>query len=95
MSSVIQGNPWIWVLIRGEVDEEQYVGQYDEENDISFIPGFLTKDDALKGYHLVKREKGLKYEVQAVRYKELLKDARDNGFMIFIVDEDGNIQEKI
>ena len=74
---------------------EQYVGQYDEENDVSFIPGFLTKDDALKGYNLIKREKELTYEVQAVRYKELLKDSKNNGFMIFIVDGDGNIKEKI
>ena len=95
MSSLIQGNPWIWVFIQGNVGNEQYVGQYDDKNDVSFIPGFLTKDDALKGYNLVKREKGLTYEVQAVRYKELLKDSTNNGFMIFILDCDGNIKEKI
>ena len=95
MSSLIQGNPWIWVLIQGEVGKEQYVGQYEEESDISFIPGFLSKEDALKGYHLIKRGKGLSYEVQAVRYKELLKDSTDNDFMIYIVDADGNIKEKI
>ena len=95
MNGVIHGNPWIWVLIQGEVGKEQYVGQYDKDNDISFIPGFLTKEDALKGYNLMKREKGLHYEVQAVRYMELLKDSKENGFMIFIVDGEGNIKEKI
>jgi hypothetical protein len=95
MSSLIEGNPWIWVYIQGEVGNEQYLGQYDEENRISFIPGFLTRDDALKAFGLMKKEKNTPSEVQAVRFKELQKDATANGFLIFILDGEGKIQEKI
>jgi hypothetical protein len=95
MSSLIEGNPWLWVMVQGDVGNEQYVGQHDAENDVSFIPAFLTKDEGLKGFNLVKREKGLNMEVQAVRYKELLKDCAGNGFMLFVVDSEGTVKEKI
>jgi hypothetical protein len=95
MNSPIEGNPWIWVYIQGEMGNEQYVGQYDEENRVSFIPGFLTKDDALKSFNLMKKESKMPCEVQAVRFKELQKDSKANGFMIFILDGEGRIQEKI
>ncbi len=95
MSGLMQGNPWIWVIVQGEIDNEQYVGQQDPKTDTSFVPAFLSKEDALKGYNLVHRKKGLKYEVQAIRYDDLAKDAAENGFMIFIVDGDGNVKEKI
>ena len=95
MSQLIEGNPWIWVMIQGDIGNEQYVGQHDAQSDISFVPGFMSKDDALKSYHLIQKEAGKKYEVQAIRFKELSKDCANNGFMIFILDEDGKILEKI
>jgi hypothetical protein len=95
MSSLIQGNPWVWVVVQEEISNEQYVGQKEEQTGVSFIPAFLSKEEAQKGYHLLKREKGRKAEVQAVRYKELAKDAAGNGFMIFVVDGEGDVKEKI
>jgi hypothetical protein len=95
MSSLIQGNPWIWVVVQGDTGNEQYVGQHEAQSDVAYIPAFLSKEEAQKGYHLLKREKGQKAEVQAVRYKELAKDAAGNGFKIFIVDGDGDVKEKI
>jgi hypothetical protein len=95
MSKIIEGNPWIWVIVQGDIGKEQYLGQYDPKDNVSFIPGFLTKDEALKGFHLFAHEKEKKPEVQAVRFKELSKDARTNGFAIFILDDEGNLKEKI
>jgi hypothetical protein len=95
MKSVINGNPWLWVIIEDTPGNEQYVGQQDEKSGLSFIPAFLTKEEALKGYHLVKREKGGKYEVQAVRFKELSKDCLSHQFMIFLLDGEGVVLEKI
>jgi len=41
-------NSWVWVVIQDPGGNEQLLGQHDEENDISFIPTFLEKDEALK-----------------------------------------------
>lgn len=93
--SIIQGNPWVWIIVQGDIGKEQYLGQHDSKTDASFIPAFLTKDEALKGYHLFQHEKEKKPEIQAIRYNELAKDAKANGFAIFIIDEEGNFKEKI
>jgi hypothetical protein len=96
MTSLIkENNPWMWVIIEDNPENEQYVGQEDEKTGVSFIPAFLTKENALKGYNLVKRERGGKYEVQAVRFKELSKDCLAHGFLIFLLDGEGTILEKI
>jgi hypothetical protein len=36
---------------------EQFLGQVDSENNISFIPAFLEKDAALQGLHFLSRDK--------------------------------------
>ena len=95
MSQLTEKNPWIWVMIQGEGGNEHYVGQHDADTDISFVPGFRSKEEALKSYHLIKKDTGQKYEVQAIRLKELSKDCANNGFMIFILDGDGKILEKM
>ncbi|MBU4316785.1 MAG: hypothetical protein KKF30_05875 [Proteobacteria bacterium] len=95
MTSLIDGNPWMWVIIDDNPGNEQYVGQEDEQTGVAFIPAFLTKEEALKGYNLIKRERTRKYEVQAVRFKELSKDCLDHQFVIFLLDGEGTVLEKI
>ena len=95
MNQLTENNPWIWVMVQGEAGNEHYVGQHDAESEISFVPGFFSKEDALKSYHLIQKDSGVKYEVQAIRFKELSKDCKENGFMIFILDGEGKIVEKI
>jgi hypothetical protein len=41
------------------------------------------------------RQKGSKYEVQAILYEELAKEAAAAGFMIFLMNENGEVLEKI
>jgi hypothetical protein len=41
------------------------------------------------------RQKGSKYEVQAILYEELEKEAATGGFMIFLLNENGEVLEKI
>jgi hypothetical protein len=36
-----------------------------------------------------------KYEVQAILYEELAKEAAAAGFMIFLMNENGEVLEKI
>jgi len=43
----------------------------------------------------LKTEKGKKYEVQAICFDELAKDAAKNDFLIFMLTRDGEIFKKI
>ena len=95
MGKVIRGNPWVWVVVLDPGENEQFLGQYDQENEISYIPTFLEKEEALQSLEHLAREQGHKYEVQAIQYEDLASNAAENGFALFILNAKGEILEKI
>lgn len=90
-----QEDRWVWVVIQDPGGQEQFLGQHDEQEDISFIPAFHSKEDAQQCFMNMARQKGSKYEVQAILYEELAKAAAASGFMIFMLSETGEVLEKI
>lgn len=95
MSKLIQGNPWVWVVVQDPGKNEQFMGLHDKDRDVSFIPTFLTKEEALQCFINMTREKGHKYEAQAILYEELAHDSAENGFMLFIMNGAGEVLEEI
>ena len=95
MSFVPEENPMVWVAVQIVDGVEQYVGQQNPDLDILFIPFFLEKEDAQYGLSLMPREKGGRYEVQAIRFRELARDAARQRFLLFRTDGDGQVLDKI
>ncbi len=95
MATLIKGNPWVWVVVMDPGKNEQFLGQHSKKEDISFIPTFLEKDEGLECLGNMKRDKRKKYEVQAIEYNELARDASKHNFMLFILNGAGEILEKI
>ena len=85
---------WLWAIIQDPGGNEMFLGQYDEKNDISFIPAFYEKDDAVKSLDLINKDKALKYEAQAIKYGLLEQYCRANNFIIFICNASGEILTK-
>jgi len=85
------GEGWLWVVVSDKEEEGHYLGLYDEEQDVNFIPAFESKEAANDCFLQLPREKGKKYEVQAVHIEELTKDAEKAGFSVAIVNGDGKI----
>jgi len=85
------GEGWLWVVVRAKETDRHYLGLYDEEQDVNFIPAFESKEEANDCFLQLPREKGKKYEVQAVHIEELTKDAEKAGFSVAIVNGDGKI----
>lgn len=95
MTETITATTWVYVLIQNPGSNEQIVGQHDSKDDISYIPIFLSKEAAAQGsLHMVK-EKGQKYEVQAIIYEDLEPFAAKGGFILFVVDEEGRVMEQV
>ena len=91
----IEANTWLYVAIQKAGPSEQIVGQTDTEHDISYIPAFLSKETAQQAmFHLHLEKKG-KYEVQAIIYEDLVRHVAENGFLIFVLDEDGKVLERL
>ena len=86
---------WVWVVVQDPGENEQFLGQHDKQENISFIPAFHSKEEAQQCFLNLARQKGRKYEVQAILYEELAQDAAASGFMIFLLDENGDVLEKI
>lgn len=95
MGSLVNGNPMVWVFVQSVDGVEEYVGQHLKDLDVSFIPFFLERESAESCLIRVSREKGVKIELQAIRHKELARDASASGFLLFLLDADGNILEKL
>ena len=95
MNKDITSDTWIWVVVQNPGANEQFLGQLDEDNNESFIPAFYDKKDAQQCLIHMKIEKANKYEVQAICFGELARDAVKNNFMIFMLTEDGEIIKKI
>ena len=95
MTNAQAENQWVWVVVQDPGGKEQFLGQQDQQENISFIPAFHTKEEAQQCFMSLARQKGRKYEVQAILHEELLKDAAADGFMIFLLNENGDVLEKI
>lgn len=87
--------PWVWVVVQDPGGNEQFLGQYYPEDDISFIPAFHQKEEALLCLNSLKRDQTLTYQPQAIRLSQLTDNAGANSFMIFMLDGNGRILEKI
>ena len=91
----IEATTWLYVAIVKDSTVDQVVGQTDTEHDISFIPAFLSKEDAQQAMFHMHLEKKKKYEVQAMIYEDLARHAAENGFLVFVLDEDGKVLERL
>jgi len=91
----VQANTWLYVAIQKFGNAEQIVGQTDTEHEVSYIPAFLSKDAAQQAMFHMHLEKKGKYELQAIIYEDLAQHAIEGGFLIFVIDEEGNVVERL
>lgn len=84
-----KSNQWVWVIIQNPGGNEQILGQFEPDKAIAFVPAFKTKEDAQNGFLQIPRETGSAYEIQAIIVEDLFSYARDNRFLVFILDAAG------
>jgi hypothetical protein len=82
---------WVYVFVCEPGSNESFFGLYNAEKDINFIPTFQSKEDANDCFLTMPREKGKKYELQAIHIEELHEEATKNGFAVAMVDSDGKV----
>lgn len=82
---------WVYVFVCDPGKEESFLGLYNTDKDVNFIPAFQSKDEANDCFLTLPREKGKKYELQAVHIEELHDIATKSGFSVALVDSDGKV----
>jgi hypothetical protein len=86
---------WIWAIVQNPGHNESFLGQHDATNDIRFIPAFYDKDTALRCIGMLNTDKSIENEPQAILVEDLVNYATKNGFLIFILDKNGKILDKM
>lgn len=91
----VEATTWLYVAILKNGPDEQIVGQTETEHEIAYIPAFLSKEAAQQAMlHLHLDKKG-RYELQAIIYEDLARHAAEGGFVIFVLDEEGKVIERL
>jgi len=91
MEPNVKKDGWVYVFVCDPGGSESFLGLYNEEKEINFIPVFRSKDEANDCFLTMPREKGRKYELQAVHIDELNEQAVANDFTVAFFDSDGNL----
>ena len=91
MATKAQKMSWVYVFVCDPGSDESFLGLYNEEEEVNFIPTFSSKEDANDCFLTLPREKGKKYELQAVHIEELEEAATQNGFLVAMVDSEGKL----
>jgi hypothetical protein len=94
MTHKIKADSWVYVLVQDPDSRERIVGQREPEHQISFIPAFMDKEAAMQGVVNLPKDRGHKYEIQAILYEDLERYAVESDFLIFILDDQGRIIDK-
>ena len=94
MTKTIENDDWVWVVVQDPGGNEQYLGQHEEESNVSFIPMFADKEDTLMCMNLMTRDKKIKSEAQAVIFSDLKEQAANSGFVLYLLDGEGLVLEK-
>jgi len=85
---------WVYVFVCEPGKEESFLGLYDAVKDVNFVPAFRSKDEANDCFLNLPRQKGKKYELQAVHIEELQESASESGFTVALVDSEGKIVQQ-
>ncbi len=94
MTLEIDAQAWVYVMVQNPDKEDQIVGQFDAENDISFIPLFMDKASAAQGMLHMAKEIGKKYEIQAIIFEDLERYAVESSTLLFVLDDQGKMIDK-
>ncbi len=82
---------WVYVFVCDPGNDESFLGLYNTDKDVNIIPAFLSKDEANDCFLTLPRQKGKKYELQAIHIEELHEVATKSDFDVALVDSDGKI----
>ena len=94
MTTSVSLNTWVYIVVQHPEGQEQIIGQHDVAHDITYLPAFLEKNAATLSLGRMAKQKGQQYEIQAIIFDDLLQHARQKGFLIFFLDEEGAILMK-
>ncbi|MCB2227527.1 MAG: hypothetical protein KQH53_12690 [Desulfarculaceae bacterium] len=94
MSDKTDESKYVWVITQRGKDYENFLGLEDEAGE-RFIPVTAEKDHALILMGRLPVDPDVQRTVEAMHREQIGEAARDDGFSLYLVDENGKILERI
>jgi hypothetical protein len=95
MTATPTADQWVFVIVQNPENSPQIAGQNDEVAEVAYIPAYFTREDAQQGLLHLTLPKSSRYEIQAFMFDDLCAQARVGGFLVYLVDADGVVQQKL
>ncbi|MFH1984921.1 MAG: hypothetical protein ABIL58_24025 [Pseudomonadota bacterium] len=86
---------WVFVIVQHPENNPQIAGQHDEAAEVAYIPAYFTREDAQQGLLHLTLPKSSRYEIQAFMYDDLCAQARAGSFLVYLVDADGGVLQRL
>ncbi|MBF0468225.1 MAG: hypothetical protein HQK61_04980 [Desulfamplus sp.] len=91
---------WVYVVVQDpETSSEELMGfapPSGHEVKEPFIPAFETKEEAQQCFLIMPKDlMTKKYEIQAMIKEDLISQAKERGYKIFLMDEKSSIKKEI
>lgn len=93
MAFSISNETWVYAVI-GNPGADERLTAFQDEKGLAYIPILNTKKEAELFLGYMTREPGVRYEVQAIIFEDILKYAKEHQSQIYVVNDKGVIQEK-
>lgn len=95
MSDKVDAGNYVWVIVERTRNDENFLGLADEDGE-RFIPVTAEKDKALMLLGRLPEAEGVfSRSVEAIHKAQLLGQAQDEGFSVYLVDEKGHLLEHL
>jgi hypothetical protein len=92
MAFSISNETWVYAVI-GNPGADEKLAAFHEENESTYIPILKTKNEAELFLSCMPRQPGIRYEVQALIFEDILSYAKENKSLVYVVNDKGVIQE--
>ena len=93
MAFSITNTTWVYAVI-GNPGADEKLTAYQNDAGQVYIPVLKTKNEAELFLSYMTREPGVRYEVQAIIFEDILKYAQETNSLVYVVDDKGVVQEK-
>lgn len=95
MNQAVRPEDYLWVIVEKSGGQESFLGLNSAEGQ-TFIPAAPSRDQGLMLMgRLPATAAGATRELEAIHHNLLLKQATDQGFAVFVVDENGRILREL
>ena len=94
MNNKVDEKDYAWVVTEDRQGEEIFLGLVNDKGE-QFIPVTQSKEEALALLQKLPAGQGGKRQVEAVHKKQIMQHADKEGFVVYLVDNEGKILEQL